>query len=132
MENWQKDFLEILEDVTDEVEHFFVGVTEIVDSFFEVSETIASQLQNTIAVEFDLYVQDWAEPLFDVYSDLEDVMNDLEQPFPHLVEPTDTRHPACKGCSQYHGQVYNGNLLVCGMHPYGWEDSNCPDWQSSN
>ena len=99
MENWQKDFLEILEDVTDEVEHFFVGVTEIVDSFFEVSETIASQLQNTIAVEFDLYVQDWAEPLFDVYSDLEDVMNELEQ-LPHLVEPTDTRHPACKGCSQ--------------------------------
>ncbi len=132
MENWQKDFLAIIEDVTDEVEHFFVGVTEIVDSFFEMSETIASQVQNTIATEFDLYLQDWAEPLFDVYTDLEDVMSDLEQPFPHLVEPTETRNPACKGCFNYHGQVYNGNLLVCGMHPYGWEDTNCPDWESSN
>ncbi|WP_009634160.1 hypothetical protein [Synechocystis sp. PCC 7509] len=132
MENWEKDFFKIVEDVTDEVEHFFVGVTEVVESFFEVSDAIAFQLQNTIITEFDLYLQEWAEPLFDVYTDLEDVMNDLEQPFPHLVEPTETRHPACKGCSNYHGQVYNGNLLVCGMHPYGWEDSNCPDWESSN
>ncbi len=132
MENWQKDFLEIVENVTDEVEHFFVGVTEIVDSFFELSETVASQLQNTIATEFDLYLHDWAEPLFDIYTDIEDVMSDLEQPFPHLVEPTEDLYPACKGCYHYHGQVYNGNVLVCGMHPYGWEDNNCPDWESSN
>ncbi len=131
MENWRKDFLEIVENVTDEVEHFFVGVTEIVDSFFEISETVAAQLQNTIATEFDLYLQDWAEPLFDVYTDIEDMMNDLEQ-LPHLVEPTSDLYPACKGCYHYHGHVYNGNLLVCGMHPYGWEDSNCPDWESSN
>lgn len=132
MENWEKDFLKVVEDVTEEVEHFFVGVTEVVESFFEMSEAIASQMQNTITTEFDLYLQEWSEPLFDVYTDLEDMMSDLEQPFPHQVEPTDTSHPACKGCSNYHGQVYNGNLLVCGMHPYGWEDSNCPDWESSN
>jgi len=20
-------------------------------------------------------------------------------------------------------------LLVCAMHPHGWEDENCPDWE---
>lgn len=36
---------------------------------------------------------------------------------------------ACKGCCHYHGQKYGGNLLVCGMHPYGVEEEHCPDWQ---
>jgi hypothetical protein len=35
---------------------------------------------------------------------------------------------SCQGCSNYHGEVYNGNLLVCAIHPYGWEDESCPDF----
>jgi hypothetical protein len=34
----------------------------------------------------------------------------------------------CVGCRNFHG----ANKIVCGMHPYGWEqDDNCPDWQSN-
>ena len=33
----------------------------------------------------------------------------------------------CSGCSHLHGQVYGGNLLVCGLHPYGQED--CADYE---
>jgi hypothetical protein len=129
MEKWQKDFFEILETVADEVEHFFLGVTEIVDSFFEITEEITEQVQNTIVTEFDQYLNELAEPIFEVYWELEEVMGEVDQPFPYTVEPTQQEHPACIGCSQYHGQVYGGNLLVCGMHPYGWEDENCPDWE---
>ncbi|NJO59753.1 MAG: hypothetical protein HC836_16045 [Richelia sp. RM2_1_2] len=33
----------------------------------------------------------------------------------------------CAGCRNFHG----ANKIVCGMHPYGWDNSStCPDWQS--
>jgi hypothetical protein len=38
---------------------------------------------------------------------------------------------ACRGCRHYHGQKYGGNLLVCGMHPYGVAEDHCPDWQET-
>ena len=129
MEKWQKDLFEMLETVADEVERFCVGVTEIVDSFFELSEEITEQVQNTIVSEFDQYFNELAEPILEVYWELEEIMGEVEQPFPYRVEPTPQAQPACVGCHHYHGQVYGENLLVCGMHPYGWEDENCPDWE---
>lgn len=129
MEKWQKDFFEILETVADEVEHFFLGVSETVDSFFELTEEITEQVQNTIITELDQYFNELAEPIFEVYWELEEVLGEVDQPFPYPVEPTAQTHPACIGCRNYHGQVYGGNILVCGMHPYGWEDENCPDWE---
>lgn len=129
MEKWQKDFFEMLETVADEVERFFLGVTEMVDALFELSEEITDQVQNTIVTEIDQYLNDLAEPIFEVYWELEEVMGEVDQPFPYTVEPTPEEHPACVGCHHYHGQVYGGNLLVCGMHPYGWESEDCPDWE---
>ncbi len=33
----------------------------------------------------------------------------------------------CVGCHNFHG----ANQIVCGIHPYGWDEScTCPDWQS--
>ena len=129
MEKWQKDLFEMLETVADEVERFFLGVTEMVDAIFELSEEITEQVQNTMVIEIDQYLNDLAEPIFEVYWELEEVVGEVDQHFPYTVEPTPEEHPACVGCHQYHGQVYGGNLLVCGMHPYGWEGENCPDWE---
>ncbi len=129
MEKWQKDFFEVLETVADEIDQFFQGVTETVDSFFELTEEITEQVQNSIVIEIDQYLNELAEPIFEVYWELEEVMGEVDQPLPYPVEPTQQEHPACIGCRHYHGQVYSGNLLVCGMHPYGWEDKNCPDWE---
>ena len=47
-----------------------------------------------------------------------------------------TRPKPCTGCANYHGIRYgthrdNRTLLVCGMHPYGWQgETPCPDWCS--
>lgn len=131
MEKWQKDFSELVGTVADEVEQFFVGVTEMVDSLFEISEELAEQLQTTIITELDQCLNDLAEPLFEAYWELDDVTQ-LDQPFSYIVEPTPQKNPACIGCRHYHGQVHGGNLLICAMHPYGWEDENCPDWQQSD
>lgn len=129
MDQWQKDFFEMLETVADEAKRFFLGVTEMVDEFFELSEEITDQVQNTIAIEIDQYLNELAEPLFEIYWELEEAVGEVEQPFPYTVEPTPEEHPACVGCRHYHGQVYGGNLLVCGMHPYGWDGEKCPDWE---
>ena len=128
MEQWQKNLFEMLETLTDEVERFFLGVTEMVDTLFELSEEITDQVQTSLANEIDQYLNDLAEPIFEVYWEIEEVVGS-DQPFPYTVEATPEQHPACIGCQHYHGQVYGGNLLVCGMHPYGVETENCSDWQ---
>ncbi|KGF73705.1 hypothetical protein DO97_12875 [Neosynechococcus sphagnicola sy1] len=41
----------------------------------------------------------------------------------------------CQGCVNYHGVAYGASyetriLLVCGIHPVGWQGSGlCSDWQ---
>lgn len=132
MEKWQKDFIVVVETVADEVERFFQGMTEIVDTLYEISEEVTDQIQNTINIQLDQYLSELTEPILEIYWDLEEAAQDLDQPFPYPVEPTPEKHPACIGCQHYHGQVYGSNLLVCGMHPYGWEDENCPDWQQQD
>ncbi|MUL37939.1 hypothetical protein [Gloeocapsopsis dulcis] len=129
MEKWQKDFFEMLETVADEVERFFQGVSEVVDSVFEISEEITEQVHNTITIEIDQYLNDLADPLLEVYWELEEFVGEAEHSFPYEIEPSPEQNPACIGCHHYHGQVYNGNLLVCAMHPYGWDDKDCPDWE---
>lgn len=129
MEQWQKDLMEIAETVADEVERFLVGMSEMVDSFFELTEEFTEQLQNTIATEVEQYIQDFTEPILEVYWELEDVVADGDPGFPYSVEATPEENSACVGCRNYHGHVYGGNLLVCAMHPHGWDDENCPDWE---
>jgi uncharacterized protein YacL len=37
---------------------------------------------------------------------------------------------ACKGCRNWHGEIYFRSLLVCALHPYGPESGkNCRDWE---
>ncbi|MBE9050571.1 hypothetical protein IQ243_09130 [Nostocales cyanobacterium LEGE 11386] len=129
MEQWQKDLVEIIETVADEVERFFIGMSEMVDVFFELTEEFTDQVQNSIATEVDQYLQDLTDPILEVYWELEDVVGDADPGFPYGVEPTPHKNAACIGCHNYHGQVYGGNLLVCAMHPHGWDDESCPDWE---
>ncbi|MFB8789127.1 MAG: hypothetical protein U7123_09820 [Potamolinea sp.] len=124
MEEWQKTIFETIESVTDMVDEFFLGVTDLV-------EALADEVQNTIGVEIDQYLQDIFAPIAEIYSELEEIVGETEATFTYPMEPTIEQHPACIGCRNYHGQIYNGNLFVCAMHPYGWESENCPDWDST-
>ncbi|MEA5577488.1 hypothetical protein [Anabaena sp. UHCC 0451] len=132
MEPWQKDLIDIIETVADEVESFFQGMNDMVDAFFELTEDITEQVQNNIAADIDQYLQELAEPLLEIYWELEDITTDIDPGFPYQVEATTEQNPACIGCNNYHGHVYGGNLLVCGMHPSGWDDVSCPDWEKSS
>jgi hypothetical protein len=44
----------------------------------------------------------------------------------------------CRGCANYHGIAYGTrcdrrSLLVCAIHPQGWQGSaGCPDWRHAS
>jgi len=104
--------------------------------FFGFAEEITEEVQSTYVADVDnffrlreQFLQDLAEPIMEIYWELEDITEDVDPGFPYAVEATIEKNVACIGCSHYHGQVYGGNLLVCAMHPHGWDDQNCPDWE---
>lgn len=128
MEDWQKEFWLILETATHEVEEFFQDVSQVIEEFVE-------QVQDEISAEIEDLLEELFSPIFDGYLDQDNfIAENLDDEEADLLinpklEPTSEHYPACIGCHHYHGRVYGGNLLVCGMHPYGWNDENCPDWQ---
>ena len=137
MEDWHKDFLAMLETVTGEFEQFFQEVGEAVESVAdEIGETLEAfgeEVHSTFTPEVNEYFQELFEPLIEISVDIENVvfedwLEDTEFAINPKVEPT-LEYPACVGCQHYHGRMYSGNLLVCAIHPYGWDDENCPDWE---
>ncbi|MDM3845886.1 MAG: hypothetical protein PT116_12765 [Aphanizomenon gracile PMC638.10] len=136
MEQWQKDLIGMIEAVTDEVGQFFLEINDMVDAFFEITEEITEEVQNALVADIDTFatlheqfLQDLTEPFLEIYWELGDVSEDIDPGFPYTVEATLEKNAACIGCGHYHGQVYSGNLLVCAMHPHGWDDESCPDWE---
>ncbi|WRH66650.1 MAG: hypothetical protein RSE13_24455 [Planktothrix sp. GU0601_MAG3] len=134
MEDWSKSIVEAIETTVSDMEKFFTDVTEelneILNELTKISEEITDEVQNKILPELDEYINDIFEPIIDIYLDLDlEDENEHFDPFVTYVQPTETEHPACRGCQHYHGQVYGGNLLVCGMHPMGAEAETCPDWE---
>lgn len=125
MEEWPKDIFEVLESVASMVDEFFLGVTEVVEVF-------ANEVQDAVGIDVDQCLQDMFEPIIEIYAELEEIVGETEETYyySYPVEPTSEKNPACVGCRHYHGQIYGGNLFVCGMHPYGWETDSCPDWES--
>ncbi len=134
MEEWSKSIVEAIETVVSDMDKFFTDVTEefneMLGELTKISEEITDEVQNKILPELDECINEFFEPIIDIYFDL-DIESEGEHfdPFVTYVKPTETEQPACRGCKHYHGQVYGGNLLVCGMHPMGAEAETCPDWE---
>ncbi|HLO47828.1 MAG TPA: hypothetical protein VK211_05350 [Kamptonema sp.] len=133
MEEWQKSFFVVVETAVAEVEQFFTDATgefaEMLDSLAKLSEEFTVQVQNSLMDELDEYFNELIEPLIEVFRELDPEINEIDMSLVTYVEPSPTQQPACIGCSNYHGHVYGGNLLVCGMHASGVESDICPDWE---
>lgn len=131
MDNWQRELLEIVETVAEAVEQCFQEIRQAI-------EAIAEEIEIEIIAEIEYFAEEfWESPRetrdrsLEEIEPLQDLFSDSDPFFNPKVEPTRNTHPACSGCCHYHGRIYSGNLLVCAMHPYGWDDANCPDWQQS-
>ncbi|MGI0483181.1 hypothetical protein ACN4EE_20665 [Geminocystis sp. CENA526] len=140
MDNWENSLLQWLNQVERQLQSLSNHInreleTKLDELTQEIEETLTTEL-NQFLTEVDDFVID----VFDFFLDEnyrefdEDENNELDElqslfqddkPQPHPQ-----KHPACVGCIHYHGQTYNGNLLVCAMHPFGWDDEKCPDWEN--
>lgn len=140
MNDWDKWHNILLEKMAEEVQLFLEEVEEVVEDivediddgvkamsglYQEFLEQIRDALDMEMADLYDLLEEDEEDEDWDEDNDHAIFMNHF------IVPPTATKNPACIGCNHYHGQMYGGNLLVCGMHPYGWDDANCPDWEQA-
>ncbi|WP_373693667.1 hypothetical protein [Limnofasciculus baicalensis] len=127
MEDWSKSIFETLDSFADMVDEFFVEFTEVV-------EELADEWQNTVGADIEKCLQDIVREFVDFdyfeFFEPEESIGETEQFFTHPDESILQLPSACVGCRHYHGHSYGGNLLVCGMHPYGWDTDNCPDWES--
>lgn len=117
----------------------------------QIDQTVGPALDELARWEQDLsrQVEDWvAEVPTEAFDALEQRMeqwaDDAVQstaialrPLEQTVKPMLNQHPPCVGCRNYHGETYGHggpddpeNMLVCAMHPFGYEGEACPDWQS--
>lgn len=141
MDDWQKEWWKQLEKTTADMEEFLVDVGEATDSFVdEVSESLSSffeQFQSEIVEEVDSFIQDFVDVVIITSDEIDAAFGGewedfVDDDFTNVSShaPSVKNNPACINCANYHGQSYNGNLLVCAMHPYGWDDDDCPDWET--
>jgi hypothetical protein len=141
MEDLSKLFVAFVETTVKEVERFFtdigVEVNETFDAIGKISEEITQEVQNGL----NELEEDFHALMLDIDIDWDSIPTELpgseidsvnSSSFVNYVYPSETEHPACRGCIHYHGYVYNGNLLVCGMYPSGVESDTCADWESEN
>ncbi len=135
MESWSKEFSEMMQTIVDGVEQFFTEVSkdveEAMDALIDASEEFAEQMQQAIAPDLEQRINEFFDPILEAYLGFEIAVEESVQPIARTVEPILNDHATCVGCRNYHGQSYNGVMLVCGMHPAGWDGEQCPDWEST-
>jgi hypothetical protein len=125
----------LLDATAKEVEEFLltvtVGIEFLAEVLVETVDEATDQVLHTLGTEIEPQVHQWLiEPLMALLIEVEGELNDLTTPFTPPFHPSINQHPACVGCRHYHGQIYGETLLVCGMHPYGWDGETCPDHES--
>jgi hypothetical protein len=81
--------------------------------------------------ELEATADRWGDEIIGWFFGLEQSVDQFVQRTDQMVDPIANNHPVCTGCRHYHGQSYGGEMLVCGMHPYGCETETCPDWEST-
>jgi hypothetical protein len=96
---------------------------------YQGCEILVKEIEAT-AIEVEATLDDYLEPIFNWIGEVEEIVADGSRPFVQTVTPALQDRPVCVGCSNYHGEAYGGNVLVCAIHPYGVEGNSCPDWTS--
>ena len=127
-----------MQSMIDRIEQFVADfgkdVEQAIDGWVDASEEWLEQVETAIAPDLEQRLSEFFDPLLEAYLGfevaMEESVRETVQPVVNTVEPMMNDHPTCVGCRNYHGQSYNGVMLVCGMHPSGWDGEQCPDWES--
>jgi hypothetical protein len=123
MEEWQNEISAVFKDLTTLLDGVGRELTEFV-------EEVTTEAQDILNLQWD----ELKEVLTEIWQELELEFEepssfnwDIVTPIKPLADPS--THPACVGCLNYNGSMYGGNLLVCGMYPYGCGGDICADWE---
>ncbi len=152
MDDWFEATRQQLEAMAKAIEH---QVDEAIDEVLETSDRLAEQINQAIspglenldkwekdvaqqveawlpeapveaAEEFERRVEEWT---VQTGAAIAEVLRPVEQ----TIKPVLNEHKPCIGCRNYHGEAYGDNpdMLICGIHPFGYDADQCPDWQST-
>jgi hypothetical protein len=126
MEEWQNEIAAAFKDLTALFDGFRLELTELV-------EEVTTEAQDILNLQWDELKQVLTEIWQEIELEFEEptAMN-WDIPLSTKPLPDPVVHPACVGCLNYNGSVYGGNLLVCGMYPYGCNSDSCADWEGEN
>lgn len=102
---------------TEQRQTHFQGVDE--DAFYFTEERICEENQED-QIQRTLYVRGISDPIF----------VEVRRARPFAIHEI-CRPSSCVGCKNYHGVRYGAERLICGMHPYGWGDETCPDFEEA-
>lgn len=142
MSDWQTDLRNTLEGLTQEMEAIALEASreaiDMLDRIVAFSDEFMMDMTTSFTTEIET-----PTPITEFLDrDLEELLNSLLCPFVDLSTtglsapetPIAQPHPLCAKCDHYHGQIYGGTPLVCGMHPYGIEEGqdNCADHTSTS
>ncbi|MBE9031164.1 hypothetical protein IQ266_15625 [filamentous cyanobacterium LEGE 11480] len=137
MSDWSQQISDWLGEVADQAEAVLLDVSETVDANLGPIAETAEKFGAELADQLDHSVTPWLEELLqplldtplDIDVELDQAIADLSRPWRQTIEPPLNNHPVCTGCKHYHGESYGGNLLVCGMYPYGHaaDQTTCVD-----
>ena len=107
---------EVLEEADQAIHHTVDDLAEAVSPVvFEITQYVQGSLDAS-----ELFIQQRLTPW----------VENAIAPINNTVAPYLQEHHTCIGCEHYDGSSYGGNMLICGMHPYGPEGEICPDWAS--
>lgn len=144
--NWlSKDMQELLEQAILQSEQLVENAIRMIDqtlvnveqSLDDVLEPVVIEIEQgldhflePVVIEIEQGLDHFLEPVVMDLVAFEQVLEELAYPLTQRLYPLFDQHPACIGCSHYHGKTYGDTFLVCGMHPYGAPSESCPDWES--
>lgn len=143
MEDWFKQFQENLEaavqttlDQTDQflddlAQQAVDALSPLLDAADELAENLAEQVNENVSPPISQALDDLEAQIDPLVSSAVTWCEQTMAPIHQTLTPWLQDHPKCAGCSYYHGESYQGQMLVCALHPSGPEDyDQCPDWDS--
>jgi hypothetical protein len=126
MEEWQNEISAAFKDLTELFDGFGRELTELV-------EEVTTEATEIINLQWDELKEVLIEVLQELELEFEEpTLFNWDIPIATKPMPDPATHPACIGCLNYNGSDYGGNLLVCGMYPYGCGSQICADWEGEN
>lgn len=124
--------LEQTEQFLDELaEQTLETVTPVVEAADELLDEFAEQVADNISPPLSQALDELETQIEPLVGSMVSWCEQTMAPIHQTLTPWLQNHPKCAGCSYYHGESYDGQMLVCALHPHGPEGyDECPDWDS--